>query len=163
MKCVICNKTEDESYENHEKRLKALTSSYTSVLKQLPRECTCMIVEYIIGNNPWYSIEVWNWVCYYTSYFEKDYDYEITCKNACRSCLEASTLEYYNIHGITPCKLSDYLVVDGNEIRGESPDDLSFIYSHKNIYFRDFVCDGWRNTPHPYHQKNLLNEDFITL
>jgi hypothetical protein len=162
MRCVICNKTEDESYENHEKRLDTLTSSYTRVLKQLPRECTWVIVEYIIGNNPWYSMEIWNWVCY-TSYFEKDYDYTITCKDACRSCLEASTLEYYNIHGTTPCKLSDYLEasVDENEIRGESPNDLS-IFSHKNIYFRDFVCDGWRNTP-PFYQKNLLGEDFITL
>lgn len=162
--CIICKKTRRESNTEHKRKLHKLTDIYCKSFykPRLPRECTHMIAEYVIGDDSWYSMEVWNWVCY-TSYFEKDYDYTITCKDACRSCLEASTLEYYNIHGTTPCKLSDYLEasVDENEIRGESPNDLS-IFSHKNIYFRDFVCDGWRNTP-PYYQKNLLNEDFLTL
>lgn len=159
MQCIICTKTEEESYEKHKKILNTLTSVYTSIFKQIPKECTYIIAEYVIGNKPWYSIEVWNWISY-TSYFERDYDYILTYKNACRSCLEASTAEFYSIHGTTPCQISDYLenIVNENEIRGEP----SGIYSPKKAYFRDFVCDGWSNTP-PYYQQNLLGEYFVTL
>jgi hypothetical protein len=89
-----------------------------------------------------------------------------------------TTLAFYNIYGCTPCKLSEFLGrhhtithigthIGAHNITGEIPNEiqddiLSETRYLKNIYFRDFVCDGWRNTP-PYCQKNLLGEDFITL
>lgn len=164
--CIICKKTRRESNKEHKLKLHKLTGIYCQSFykTRLPRECAHIIAEYVIGNDSWYSMETWNWT-HYTSYFEKDYDYTISYTDACISCLQMTTLAFYNIYGCTPCKLSEFLGRHNItcEIPGEIPDEIpSEIRSLKNVYFRDFVCDGWRNTP-PYYQKNLLGENFITI
>ena len=159
MSCLICKKLPKESFGNYKQRLYNLISTLDQILYNLSMDCIKIIAEYIIGDKYNYILEIWTWT-HHTSQFERDYDYNITYQNACRSCLEMATIKYYNIHGCTPCKLDDY--IEDVYVRREKREHDTLLTCLKGVYFRKFLCDGWRNT-NPYIQKNILGEEFITL